>query len=248
MDVQPPHTVVVDLSPEPEAILSAMKSKTRYNIRLAEKKGVKVREALPGEFEAWYELYRETGRRDRIAIHSASYYRELLNAGYPGDRPSILLLVATHEGDLLAGNIVSFWKDGATYLYGASSGRKRNLMPTYALQWDAMIRARRLGCVRYDLFGIPPEPSPSEPMFGLYQFKTGFSQNVVKRWGSWDVPYRSLPYLAYRSAETVRAFYFRRLKKGLAARASAAPSAAFSLRVHQKVIKLDASATFVQDY
>ncbi|HET6485767.1 MAG TPA: peptidoglycan bridge formation glycyltransferase FemA/FemB family protein, partial [Spirochaetia bacterium] len=133
MDVQPPNTVIVDLSPEPDAILAAMKPKTRYNIRLAEKKGVKVREALPGELDAWYELYRETGRRDRIAIHSASYYRELLQAPYPGDRPSIVLLVATHEGDLLAGNIVSFWKESATYLYGASSGKKRNLMPTYAL-------------------------------------------------------------------------------------------------------------------
>ncbi len=220
LDVQPPNTVLVDLAPQPDVILAAMKPKTRYNIRLAIKKGVKVRDAEPGEFDAWYELYRETGRRDRIAIHSAAYYRELLEAGYPGERPVIRLLLATHEGDLLAGNIVAFWKNTATYLYGASSGLKRSLMPTYALQWEAISRARELGCARYDLFGIPARPSPAEPMYGLYQFKTGFSPVLLERWGSWDAPFRPGLYQLYRWAESARGFYFRKLKKRLVPRAS----------------------------
>ena len=90
----------------------------------------------------------------------------------------VTLLTARHEGDLLAGNICIFWKKRGVYLTGASSNAKRNLMATYALQWEAMQRAKVAGCVEYDLYGIPPDPDPGHPMFGLYQFKTGFSDRV----------------------------------------------------------------------
>jgi lipid II:glycine glycyltransferase (peptidoglycan interpeptide bridge formation enzyme) len=131
-DMQPASTVVVDISPPLEQVLGAMKSKTRYNVRLASKKGVHVEEGGPRDFEPWYSLYQETARRDRIAIHSPSYYRDLLQGvqGYPGAKPVVKLLLARQAGDLLAGNIVTFWRSRAAYLYGASSGEKRNLMPT----------------------------------------------------------------------------------------------------------------------
>jgi lipid II:glycine glycyltransferase (peptidoglycan interpeptide bridge formation enzyme) len=132
---------------------------------------------------------------------------------YAGRAPTVQLLLAWHDGDLLAGNIVAFWKNRAAYLYGASSGAKRNLMPTYALQWEAIVRAKALGCVRYDLFGIPARPSPEEPMFGLYQFKTGFSDCVLERWCTWDVPFRPVLYALYRAAEVVRMLYYRKIKK-----------------------------------
>ena len=119
------------------------------------------------------------------------------------------LLLARHEGDLLAGNIVAFWKTRAAYLYGASSGMKRNLMPTYALQWEAIRMAREAGCTSYDLYGVPPQPDPGHPMFGLYQFKTGFSDRVLQRWGTWDAPFRPLLYASYRAAEAARMFYYR---------------------------------------
>lgn len=191
-DMQPPSTVIVDLTPPLDGILAGMKPKTRYNVRLAEKKGVTVDEAAPEEFDAWYAVYQETSRRDRIAIHSSSYYRGLFEAArqYPGQKPRVQLLCARHEGDLLAGNICIFWKKRAVYLTGASGGRKRNLMPTYALQWQAMRLARDEGCTEYDLYGIPPRPDEGHAMHGLYQFKTGFSPRIVERWGTWDVPYR----------------------------------------------------------
>ena len=219
-DMQPPNTVIVDIAPGLEEIMAAMKHKTRYNIRLAEKKGVIVEEARPEEFDPWYALYEETARRDRIAIHSRAYYQGLLSAStdYTGARPVVKLLLARHEGSLLAGNIVAFWKKQAVYLYGASSGEKRNLMPTYALQWEAIRRARDAGCTTYDLYGVPPNPDPDHPMFGLYQFKTGFSERVLERWGTWDAPYRSLLYALYRAAEAGRMFYYRSLKKRSRAR------------------------------
>jgi lipid II:glycine glycyltransferase (peptidoglycan interpeptide bridge formation enzyme) len=227
-DMQPPNTVVVDISPPLDDVIASMKSKTRYNIRLAAKKGVQVIEGGPGDFDRWYAIYQETSRRDRIGIHSRAYYRGLFDAAraYPGEaRPCVKLLLATHEGDLLAGNIVAFWKKRAAYLYGASSGEKRNLMPTYALQWEAIRLAREAGCISYDLYGVPPQPDPGHPMFGLYQFKTGFSETVLQRWGSWDVPSRPLLYRLYRVAEALRMFYYRGLRKRGRVR-STAPAAA----------------------
>ena len=225
-DMQPPNTVVVDISPPLEQILAAMKSKTRYNVRLSAKKGVQVTEGGMEDLDRWFELYQETSRRDRIAIHSRAYYRGLLTSAreYTGG-PSVKLLLATHEGDLLAGNIVAFWKTRAAYLYGASSGEKRNLMPTYALQWEAIRMAREAGCTSYDLYGVPAQPDPSHPMFGLYQFKTGFSDSVLRRWGTWDVPFRPLLYRLYRAAEALRIFYHRSMRKRLRRRPSRAGAA-----------------------
>jgi lipid II:glycine glycyltransferase (peptidoglycan interpeptide bridge formation enzyme) len=214
-DIQPPSTVIVDLSPPLEGILSGMKSKTRYNIRLAAKKGVVVSEGGGGDMEAWYGIYRETSRRDRIAIHARSYYEDLFLQAreYRGAAPRVMLLLARAEEELLAGNIVILWKKSAVYLTGASSGEKRNLMPTYALQWEAMKKARESGCTAYDLFGVPPLPDPDHPMYGLFQFKTGFSEKVTERWGTWDVPFLPVRFRAYAAAEAARLFFFRVLKK-----------------------------------
>ena len=216
-DIQPPNTVVVDISQPLPSVLGAMKSKTRYNIRLAEKKGVTVQEESEDCLSPWYSMYQETSRRDRIAIHSSSYYRGLFveARSYAGQHPIVSLLTARHEGDLLAGNICIFWKKRGVYLTGASSNAKRNLMPTYALQWTAMQKAKAAGCVEYDLYGIPPNPDPEHPMYGLYQFKTGFSDRTIERWGTWDVPYQGFFYAAYRAAEAARLFYFRVAKKRL---------------------------------
>jgi lipid II:glycine glycyltransferase (peptidoglycan interpeptide bridge formation enzyme) len=216
-DMQPASTVVVDIAPPLDDVLAGMKTKTRYNIRLAAKKGIEVTEAGPAGLDHWYTLYQETSRRDRIAIHSLAYYKGLFEAArtWVGTKPTVLLLLARHEGDLLAGNIVVFWKDRAAYLYGASSGEKRNLMPTYALQWEAIRRAKEAGCTSYDLFGVPPLPDPGHPMFGLYQFKTGFNETVLERWGTWDVPLRPLLCTGYNAAEAARLFYYRSFRKSL---------------------------------
>jgi lipid II:glycine glycyltransferase (peptidoglycan interpeptide bridge formation enzyme) len=220
-DMQPASTVVVDIAPPLDQVLASMKSKTRYNIRLSSKKGVAVTEGSVADLDQWYTLYRETSARDRIAIHSREYYRGLLDAAraYRGARPAVILLLARHDGELLAGNIVAFWRERAAYLYGASSGGKRNLMPTYALQWEAIRRARDAGCRTYDLFGVPPAADPGHPMFGLYQFKTGFNEEILQRWGTWDVPVRPLAYAAYSTAENVRMFYYRSLRKKTRGRA-----------------------------
>jgi lipid II:glycine glycyltransferase (peptidoglycan interpeptide bridge formation enzyme) len=236
MDIQPPSTVVLDLTAGEEQLLAAMKSKTRYNIRLAAKKGVEVsivssrfggpggsvaeHEDLEAALREWYGLYEQTARRDRITLHSQSYYRSLfsLAGSYGEGAPQLYLLSARHEGQLLAGIIVAVKEQGAWYLYGASSDRKRNLMPSYALQWRSIQLARERGCGFYDLFGIPPSDDPQHPMHGLFRFKTGFGGRVVNRLGCYDVALRPLLYRLYRGAEHLRSRYYLSWRKRLVRR------------------------------
>ena len=211
VDIQPPDTVIVSLAESEEEILARMKRKTRYNIRLAQKKGVTVRNGGFNELERWYSIYRETASRDGITIHSIDYYRKIFQEGLKHRNPSVRLLLAEIDGKVTAGNILALHGKGATYLYGASLTEKRNYMPTYLLQWESMRIARNHGCERYDLFGIPPTTDENHPMHGLYRFKTGFGGNLVSRGGCWDYPVRRAPYWVYRGAESIRNYYYKRV-------------------------------------
>jgi lipid II:glycine glycyltransferase (peptidoglycan interpeptide bridge formation enzyme) len=214
-DIQPPDSVLVGLRGAEADILGAMKPKWRYNIRLAEKRGVTVRRADEAGLPVFYRLFQETGCRDGIAIHSAAYYETLfaLSREYSGGA-DLRLYLAEHEGEALAAVIVLFRSPAAVYLYGASSDRKRNLMAPYALQWQAMRDAKAALCSEYDLFGIPPTEDPDHPMAGLYRFKTGFGGRIIHRPGSWDYPYRPLLAGLFRAAESVRKLLRDRKKAG----------------------------------
>jgi lipid II:glycine glycyltransferase (peptidoglycan interpeptide bridge formation enzyme) len=205
-DVQPPDTVIINLTASEEEILAAMKPKWRYNISLAGKKGVQINTCGAQEIEKFYNLLKETAQRDGIAIHSIDYYKTLFDicCAYPERDLSLRLYTASYEGDTLAAIVVLFRGEMATYLYGASSNIKRNLMATYALQWKAMQDAKSSGCIYYDLFGIPPDDNPNHPMFGLYQFKTGFGGKIIHRPGSWDFPYKTFVYNLFNFAEAFR--------------------------------------------
>ena len=215
VDIQPPSTVIIDLTRGEDALLSGMKSKTRYNIRLSEKRGVKIRFGGVDDLAEWYEMYRETAVRDKITIHSYDYYQKLFTcqAAFDGMKPEVLLLLASVEGELVAGNIVIFHDRQAVYLYGASSGRKRNCMPTYGLQWAAIQAGIEKGCATYDLFGIPPSNAPEHPMHGLYRFKTGFGGEIVHRTGCWDFLLKPGRYRMLRLGEQARDYYYKKIRK-----------------------------------
>ena len=213
-NTQPPDTVILDLTLSEEELLSRMKSKWRYNIGLAKKKGVLVRRAaadtLARDIEIFYALYLETAARDKIAIHSRAYYESLLQKA--SARPLASLYIAEHEGAAIAAIITLFFNSQAVYLYGASSNAKRSLMAPYLLQWQAITDAKKSHCAAYDFYGIPPDDNPSHPMHGLYRFKTGFGGAVVHRPGSIDAPLSPL-YALYRAAESLRVFYYKKFKK-----------------------------------
>jgi lipid II:glycine glycyltransferase (peptidoglycan interpeptide bridge formation enzyme) len=224
--VQPPDTVLLSLDKTEDQILANMKSKWRYNIHLAEKKEVTVTpyhagdEGFESAFDAFYNLFETTGKRDGISPHAKSYYRDLLERGKPtGDcsKPVVTLYIATNENDNLAGIITLFCNREAVYLYGASGNIKRNLMPAYLLQWSAIKDAKAFGCPVYDFYGMPPTDDPTHPMHGLYLFKTGFGGTIIHRPGSFDVPL-SKSYSLYIKAEKFRAWYHRKFIKKIIGR------------------------------
>lgn len=212
VSIQPPDTVILDLFLSEEALLEQMKSKWRYNIRLAEKKGVTIIKGTKADIEVFYSLYKQTARRDGIAIHTKNYYESLFSLAENQDDIIVSLYMAVHEGDILASIITLFTKTRAVYVYGASSNEKRNLMSTYLLQWKAILDAKSCGCLSYDFYGIPPADDEDHPMHGLYRFKTGFGGNIIHRIGSIDYPVSPL-YTLYSIAEKARNFWYKKVKK-----------------------------------
>jgi len=205
--IQPRRTLVVDLDAEPEAFLERMKQKTRYNIRLAARKGVTVRAGDEADLPEFYRLMELTAARDRFGIHSRAYYETAHRLFVPAG--SGCLLLAEHEGQLLAGLVAFAFGDTACYMYGASSDEKRSLMPTYLLQWEAMLWARKQGCRAYDLWGVPDEEEEtleagfearSDGLWGVYRFKRGFGGRLVRTIGAWDLVYAPLRYRLYALA------------------------------------------------
>ena len=214
VDIQPPSTVILDITADEEEILSGMKSKTRYNIRLSARKGVTVRQYGVEALDEWFDIYTETAERDKIALHRKEYYKKLFTlAEDEKDSPDLRIYMAEVESENIAGIITSFYRGEAVYLYGASLNKKRETMPAYSLQWKALIDAKKEGCSSYDFFGIPPADDPSHPMHGLYRFKTGFGGRIIHRYGCYDYPFNSFLYSFYKTAETARNYYYKKIKK-----------------------------------
>lgn len=226
VDIQPPDTTVIDLTKSEDEILSKMHSKWRYNIRLSEKKGVKIEKYdgnilnLSEKTDIFYELTKETNRRDGNSSHSKEYYFDLINnsakeIAQNKDVPLVNLYIASHEDDKIAAIIVLFSRDEAVYLYGASSDKKRNVMPNYLLQWTAIKDAKNYGSKIYDFYGMPPEgKDENHPMHGLYMFKANFGGKVLHRIGSWNVPLKKI-YSVFAVAEKIRAFWYKKIVKKL---------------------------------
>jgi len=200
--IQPCRTVVVDLAGSEDDWLGRMKPKTRYNIRLAERKGVVVR---PGDSLAdFHRLMLITGKRDGFGVHALAYYQRAYDL-FSADS-HCCLFEADFDGRLLAALMVFTWGKRAWYFYGASSDEERNRMPTYLLQWEAMRWAARQGCQEYDLWGIPDfEESDLEGQFagrsdglwGVYRFKRGFGGLLRRSAGAWDRVYQPGLYRLY---------------------------------------------------
>jgi lipid II:glycine glycyltransferase (peptidoglycan interpeptide bridge formation enzyme) len=201
-NIQPPRTLIIDIRGTEEEILARMKPKTRYNTRLAEKKGVNVR--AWDDVDSFHKMMLVTGGRDGFVIHSLEYYKrayELLQPQGLGE-----ILVAEYEGKPLAALFVARNGRRAYYLYGASTDEERNRMPTYLLQWEAMKWAKAHSCEEYDLWGVPDEDeatleanfeSRHDGLWGVYRFKRGFGGELKRAAQAMDRVYNPLVYWAY---------------------------------------------------
>lgn len=194
--IQPQQTMVLDLSVSSDDLLAQMHQKTRYNIRLAEKKGVVIEELPASHWPEVWPIMQATKERDNFGLHSRAYYQTLVN------QPSAKLLVAKYEQQIVAGGI--FWQSGQTftYLHGASSNLHRNVMAPYLLQWQAIKLAQKQGCQHYDFYGIDSRKWP-----GVTRFKQGFGGQIINYPGTFDLICSPLYYGVYRLGRKIRRWF-----------------------------------------
>jgi lipid II:glycine glycyltransferase (peptidoglycan interpeptide bridge formation enzyme) len=193
-------TVIVDLRPDEDALLQSFKSKTRYNIRLAQRKGVTVI-AVPcdqANTDTFYELYAQTAHRAGFALRPKRYYTRywrLLEASGQGQ-----LFFAMHQGTVLAGLYAAHLGHKGWYKDGGSGTEHRELMAPHLLQWEAMRWLRARGIRSYDMVAVPPRDQLHEghPLYGLWRFKSGFSEQITEFVGTWDLPLQARHYRIWR--------------------------------------------------
>lgn len=208
-DIQPRTTLILDIRKSENELLAQMKPKTRYNIKLAEKKQIKVNiissisvSKDKKDFEEFFNLLSKTAKRDGFSIHPKKHYQHLLETSL------VKLFLAHYQEKIIAGAMVGFFGKTAIYLHGASSSEQRNLMAPYLLQWQAIARARESGCDYYDFGGIKSEKElnyTQRAWAGVTRFKTGFASNIgpTEFLGVWEYNLKPLTYFIYRSLSKV---------------------------------------------
>ena len=188
-NIQPIKTLILDITKSERELLNQMHYKTRYNIQLAQRRGVKIRN-LKSEirnFEEFWRLIAETTKRDKFRPHPKEYYRKMLEI------PGVELFVAEFNGKVIAANIVVFLRETATYLHGASDYEYRNLMAPHLLQWGQIKEAKKRGYTEYDFWGIDEKKWP-----GVTRFKKGFSGKEIIYPGAYDLIFQSILYWIYK--------------------------------------------------
>lgn len=202
-DRQPSVTTIIDLTQSEVEINENMKAKTRYNIRLAEKKGVTASIVGLEHFDDFSSLMRQTAARGKFSLHELDRYKLMLET-LNSEGCRAFMAMAFYQGLPLAASIMIDAFGTRTYLHGASSNTERNLMAPYALH-DWLIRdAKSQGLVAYDFWGIaPPEAGENHPWAGISRFKLGFGGAIVRMPGTFDIGKNSLMFSVYRLAKKI---------------------------------------------
>jgi lipid II:glycine glycyltransferase (peptidoglycan interpeptide bridge formation enzyme) len=202
--IQYRNTVLVDLQEDQDQMLARMKSKTRYNIRLSERKGIQIRMGEESDLIALYRMYAETSQRAGFAIRGENYYLSLWKL-FLGERdgegsdPIAQPIIAEFEGEMVAGAVIFKFGERAWYLHGMSQLEHSEKMAPHLIQWEAMRWAKDQGCRTYDMWGAPDRFDKSDSLWGVYRFKRGFGGQVSLTIGAWDFPARPLLYALYSS-------------------------------------------------
>ncbi|HWI55264.1 MAG TPA: peptidoglycan bridge formation glycyltransferase FemA/FemB family protein [Desulfobacteria bacterium] len=190
--IQPRFVSRLDIAPDLEEVMAGFHHKTRYNIRLSERKGVQVRVGNREDLARFHQIMEETGLRDNFVVRSLAYFQKMYDNLVP---PGYMrLYVAEYEGQMLSGAISLMFGNKCWYLYGASSNTLRNLMPNYTLQWEMIKWAKEAGCDIYDFRGISGDLDPSKPLYGLLRFKKGFNGSYTEFIGEFDLVFNPLLY------------------------------------------------------
>lgn len=200
----PEHTLILDLAPPEPEILAQMKPKGRYNIRLAEKKGVNIRKSDPinnrdqflSDIDSYHKILKQTTERDGFHGHRKGFYQTMLETLYPENLAD--LFIAEYEGRTIAAIIVTYFKDTALYYYGVSSNEDRNVMAPYLLQWEAIKDSKNRGIKYYDFLGVAPQNQPNHPWRGVTSFKEKFGGLFTSFHPAQEKPLKFFWYWLYR--------------------------------------------------
>lgn len=206
-EVQPEWRQIIDISQSEDEILSQMKSKGRYNIKVAQKHGVEVTscpmERLNDGVEVFYQMQQAIVQRQKFSTREKNYFLALVKMLYENNFGQ--LLIARFKGIPVAAIIISFFQDIASYLYGASLREHRQLMAPYLLHFEAIKIAKEKGCRYYDLLAIAPQGEEINHKYeNLTRFKEQFGGRKVHLIGSWDLIYRPFWYKVFKIAERFR--------------------------------------------
>lgn len=204
--IQPCFVFRLDIKDKTEEeVFNIFHSKTRYNIRLSEKKGVTVRIGDSSDINDFARLMEETGQRDEFVIRPASYFSNMLNVYGENAR----LYMADYEGKPIAGTLAIYYGNKVWYLYGASGNAYRNVMPNYLLQWEMIKWAIEKKCEIYDFRGVSGDLSEDNPLYGLYRFKKGFNGEFTEFLGEIEIIFSPFVNWAVNHSEKV----FREIRR-----------------------------------
>lgn len=199
-----PYTFILDLTKSEEELLVQMKPKTRYNIRVAEKNGVQVKEDTSSlAFETYLRLTRETAKRQKFYAHDENYHRLM----WENLKPSGMayLLTAKLGEEILVTWILFVFNNVLYYPYGASLSEKRNLMASNLMMWEAIKFGKRMGCTSFDMWGaLGPNPDEKDPWYGFHRFKEGYGGKLIAFTGAYDLVINPQIYPLLNTADKLR--------------------------------------------
>lgn len=176
--IQPQFVYRLDIKGKTEEeLLKSFKSKTRYNINLAMRKNVKIKCVTEKDIAVFYEILSCTAKRDHFCLRNIAYYERILNSM---GAEHAKLFIAECENEPVAAAMAVFYGNKVWYLYGGSTDKYRNYMPTYLLQWEMIKWARRKKCDIYDFGGVSGYQNENNPMYGVYRFKSGFKGDIIR--------------------------------------------------------------------
>ena len=212
-EIQPRCVFKLDIKGKTkDQLFEKFHTKTRYNIRLATKKGVQIKEGTREDLEPFHKIMIETGKRDGFVTRSLEYFQKMWDELVPTGHMK-LLMAYTEDGTPIAGIIPIIYGRKVWYLYGASSNQYRNIMPNYLLQWTMIQEAVDRKADVYDFRGVPSNTDPEHPN-GLYRFKKGFNADYIEFIGEVFIPYRPAVYNMYKLSE--KGFrVVRKIKRGI---------------------------------
>ena len=198
-EIQPRYVFRLNIKDKTEdEIFAGFHQKTRYNVRLATKKGVTIKEGTKEDLKEFHKIMVETGARDGFIIRSLDYFERMYDSMAP---QHMKLLMAYHEDKPIAGTIPIMYGNKTWYLYGASSNSYRNLMPNYLLQWEMIKMAIARKDDIYDFRGVSGVVDKDHPQYGLYRFKKGFGAEFTEFIGEVYIPFKPITYKLYKFAE-----------------------------------------------